>query len=166
MGKSTVNWTEEQVTALYSSRTANPVMVAKPQVRKRVPVRVHEGPLDVTLVLYGHCPSKKNCWRRSEGGGMFIPEEEKSQINILTTQALLQWGRRDPVEHPDVTVKFFVAAKRQDEDGMWTTVLDCLQKAGVLVNDNLAKFNGRKVHEPAEFVSEQKERVEIRMVKA
>jgi Holliday junction resolvase RusA-like endonuclease len=128
-------------------------------------VATFDGPLDVTLKLYGHCPSKKNEWQRGKAGKMFLPAEVTEQINTLTTQAMFHWGSRLPVEHPDVTIRFFVCARRQDEDGMWTAVLDCLQRAGVIVNDNVAHFNGRKVHEPCEFVSESEERVEIRLVK-
>lgn len=133
-----------------------------PWVGPRPPKRPESisGPLSVLLTLHGHCPSKKNGWRMA-GDRMVIPAEMKAQIEVLTMQALFQWGLRGPVNHPDVTVRFFVCAARQDEDGMWTTVLDCLQKAGVLVNDNIKHFNGWKHHAPCEFVSEADERVEI-----
>lgn len=119
-------------------------------------------PVNAKLILWGHCPSKKNLWERGASGVMFIPADAKKQIDVLTTQALFQWQHIGaPVEHPDVTVKFFVHARRQDKDGMWTTVLDCLQKAGVIVNDNIAHFNGREVHEPCEIVDADDQRVEI-----
>lgn len=142
--------------------------VGLPKPKRPEPV---SGPLSVLLVLHGHCPGKKNGWRSTGDGKMFIPAEMKSQIGILTTQALFQWAaalssRFGPVEHPDVTVRFFVSAARQDEDGMWTTVLDCLQKAGVIVNDNIKHFNGRKVHEPCVFVAAADERVEILICKS
>jgi hypothetical protein len=143
---------------------------ARKETTKSPKKSVYEGPLDITLILYGHCPSKKNGWKRGGAGKMYIPEEMKEQIESLTTQAMFGWSSAlksecAPVEHPDITVKFFVAAKRQDEDGQWTTILDCLQKAGVLLNDNYASFNSRKVHEPAEFVEVSEEKVEIRLVK-
>lgn len=124
-----------------------------------------DGPVDVTLKLYGHCPSKKNLWSPRADGGFRLLPEIKEQIDALTTQALFGWSVHHPVEHPDLTVKFFVNAQRRDRDGMFVTVLDCLQAAGVLVNDNLAHNNGTTVLEPCEFVSVADERVEIRVVK-
>lgn len=131
---------------------------------RKPPVQTFDGPVDVVLTLHGHCPSKKNDWERGETG-MFLPKEVADQIKILITQAMYGWGLRGPVEHPELTVTFFVAAQRQDQDGMYVTILDVLQKAGVLVNDNIKRNNGRKVLEPCEFVSSSEERVEIRVVK-
>lgn len=161
-----MNWTEEDLQDYYKRRgdvVTAPAehRVGKPSLDSVKPV---EGPLSVTMVLHGHCPSKKNGWRIA-GGKMIIPTEMKAQIEVLTQQAMFAWRYPSPVEHPDVTVRFFVSAAREDEDGMWTTVLDCLQKAGVLMNDNIAHFNGRKVHEPCEFVAEADERVEILICK-
>lgn len=92
---------------------------------------------------------------------MYLDSDVKQQIDTLTTQALFHWKQPGPVEHPALTVTFFVAAARQDQDGQYTTILDCLQAAGVLVNDNWARNNGRKILEPCVFVSESEERVEI-----
>ena len=92
---------------------------------------------------------------------MVLPAEVKDQIATLTTQILFAWRFGGPVEHPEITVRFYVKAARQDQDGQYTTILDCLQAAGVLVNDNWAHNNGRKVLEPAEFVNPENERVEI-----
>ncbi len=126
-----------------------------------------EGPVDVTLTLWGHCPSKKNAWTRSGGESttMFLPPEVKNRIAVLTTQILFQWKYPAPVEHPDITMKFFVRDQRRDRDGILVTILDCLQAAGVLVNDNIAHSNGRLVLEPCKVVEESEERVEIRIEK-
>ena len=92
---------------------------------------------------------------------MILPPEVKRQIEALTLQAMFQWKLGAPIEHPDLTVRFFVHHARRDRDGMFVTVLDCLQAAGVLVNDNLAHNNGRTVLEPCVFVEATDERVEI-----
>ena len=42
---------------------------------------------------------------------------------------------------------------------MLTTILDCLREAGVIVNDNIAQFNGTIALLPA--VIDEKERVTI-----
>lgn len=123
------------------------------------------GPVDVTLNLWGHCPSKKNLWKPGLNGQMFLDSDVKQQIDLLTMQALHGWRIEGPVDHPELTIKFFVNAQRRDRDGMFVTVLDCLQSAGVMVNDNLAHNNARTVLEPAEFVGLSDERVEIRVVK-
>lgn len=94
-------------------------------------------------------------------GKMVIPAEMKAQIETLTTQALFQWKHPGPVEHPEMTFKFVVAAQRQDRDGMVTTILDCLQAAGVLLNDNIKSNNGRMILEPCEIFKDADERVEI-----
>ena len=119
------------------------------------------GSVDVRLVLHGHCPVKKNAWQRGTTGKMFLDSTVTKQIEALTLQILFQWGNVGPVEHPELTFSFFVHHARRDRDGMLTTVLDCLQAAGVLVNDNLAHANGRLSLEPAVFVDAADERVEI-----
>lgn len=92
---------------------------------------------------------------------MFLDGETKAEISRLTRQALFQWKYPGPVEHPEMTFKFVVAAQRQDRDGMVTTILDCLQAAGVLLNDNIKSNNGRMILEPCEIFKDADERVEI-----
>jgi hypothetical protein len=138
----------------------------QPSGRLRKPaVQTFDGPVDLVLTLHGHCPSKKNLWSPTASGGFRLLPEVKAKIDALTTQALFAWGLRGPVEHPELTIQFYVNHKNRDRDGMFTTILDCLQAAGVLVNDNLAHNNSRTVLEPAEFVSSSEERVDIRVVK-
>lgn len=118
-------------------------------------------PISVRLSLLGPCPAKKNLWKTARNGRKYIDQITRAQIDSLTVQARSQWGRNPPVESPEMEFTFFVAAARRDQDGMYTTVLDCLQEAGVLVNDNIKRNNGRKILHPCQFVSEGKERVEI-----
>src|SRR5215831_19496099 len=80
----------------------------------------------------------------------------KRSGRTLTAQARNQWIG-EPVTHPDVCVQFFARDRRRDRDNMLTTVLDCLREAGVIVNDNIAQFNGTVALLPA--VIDQKERV-------
>lgn len=157
--------TEEEAMECYlrAGATMPSVGVRMPAVQPRKERRVLDGPINITLVLYGHCPSKKNLWRRGTAGKMFLDSDVKKQIDTLTTQALFQWKSLFPVEHPDITVKLYVNAARRDRDGLLTTILDCLQAAGVIVNDNLAHNNGRMVIEAAEFVDINDERVEIQL---
>lgn len=112
----------------------------------------------MTLVLQGHCPSKKNLWKRGRGGRTYIDEEVKVLIDALTAQARAQW-KHDPVEHPELSVRFFTRDRHRDRDNLLTTVLDCLRDAGVIFNDNIKSFNGTLVLLPA--VIDENERVAI-----
>ena len=164
-------WTLEQVEAHYKSMGLTPPLLSgSPEVAsvratasqvKLPKVQPIDGPVSETIVLWGHCPSKKNLWERRQAGRMVLPPEVKQQIEVITQQALFAWKHSGPVEHPDLTFRFFVNAARRDRDGMFTTVLDCLQSAGILGNDNLAHNNGRTVLEPVCFVAPADERVEI-----
>lgn len=172
-----MNWSESQLADFYAKRgqmrptgasEAAPAVLRhqKPAKNRLEPV---SGPLEATLTLWGHCPSKKSNYRVSQNGGLITDSETKAQMEALTMQAMFQWNAvtgGKPVVHPEMTTTFYVAARRQDEDGMYVTLMDVLQKAGVLVNDNIANFNGRKVHEPCQFVELKDERVEIVIRKA
>jgi hypothetical protein len=79
---------------------------------------------------------------------MYIDKAVKAQIDALILQAKLQW-RRIPLENPDMDVEFFVLDRRSDRDNKLGCVLDVLQEAGVLKNDNVAHFNGTLVIHPA-----------------
>ena len=117
----------------------------------------------MTLVLRGHCPSKKNLWRRGRGGHTYIDSETQTLIDALTIQAEEQW-KREPVKHPGMRVQFFVASRRQDRDNMLTTILDCLKKAGVIEDDNIARFNGVLTLLPALLVFEEDERTVVEVI--
>lgn len=163
-----VNLTQAQ----YDELCLRSGAIAKPADGKRVgilkPKRPEpvSGPLSVLLVLHGHCPSKKNGYGVGAGGhSVVLPAEMRKQIETLTLQAMFQWKLGAPVEHADLTFQFFVHQARRDRDGILVTVLDCLQAAGVLVNDNLKRSNGRMVLEPAIFVPDGQERVDVLVVK-
>jgi hypothetical protein len=44
----------------------------------------------ITLVLHGHCPSKKNLWKRGKGGRTYIDSATQALIDALTVQARAQ----------------------------------------------------------------------------
>ena len=153
--------TEAQFEELQRNVQMGAAPSQKRAVTRRKPPAPISGPLEQTITLWGHCPSKKNLWQRGTAGKMFLATEVKDQIDVLTTQAVFAWKHGSHVEHPELTVKFFVTAQRQDQDGMYTTVLDCLQSAGVILNDNIAHNNGTKILPPCEFVAENQQRVDI-----
>lgn len=152
---------EAGAVSVGSAELAGSPPYVKPKAAKIEKPTPIEGPLSVLLTLYGHCPSKKNLWQRGTAGKMFLDADTRKQIDTLTLQAQFGWKFGGPVEHPELTIQFFVCGAKRDRDGMLVTVLDCLQSAGVIVNDNLAHCNSRLILEPAVFVSEADERVEI-----
>lgn len=107
-----------------------------------------DGEKIIRLELRGPVPNKKNLWRQRKGGGLFLDAEIKAQIDSLILQATMKW-RRPPVEHPDIDVEFFVLDARSDRDNKLGCLLDVLQKANVLVNDNVKHFNGTVTMLPA-----------------
>jgi Holliday junction resolvase RusA-like endonuclease len=120
-------------------------------------------PVAATLILRGPCPSKKNLYRRSRDGRLFLNTEVKTRLDSLTIQARSQWNGHEPVKHPEMSVTFYFSSGRPDRDNRLSAILDCLQEAGVIFNDNAKQFNGRLVLQPAVFVSEGKEKVEVQI---
>lgn len=90
--------------------------------------------------LTGEMPSKKNAWKRSITGRVYIPEDIKVQVDDFLWQ-LKPIKMRYKLETPlharlRLTVTFYTT-KRRDLDNMVTTLQDILQVAGVISNDNL-----------------------------
>lgn len=100
------------------------------------------------LNLVGNVPNKKNLWRPTKTGRMYLDASVKADIDALILQAKSQWSRM-PMEHPEVAIKFFVLDQRSDRDNKLGCILDVLQEAGVIYRDNIARFNGLMVILPA-----------------
>jgi hypothetical protein len=117
------------------------------------------------MTLRGAIPSKKSLYRRAIVNGkpsLVIDPTAKQQMNSLQLQAQGLW-KYDPVKHPAVKVRFTTSNPAQDRDGMFTTLADLLQSAGVIVNDNIRHFNGTVTLEPAVIcnVGDEEVRIEI-----
>ena len=125
---------------------------------------------EIALRFNGAVPSKKNAWKRGRNG-MFIDEETKQIIFAITLAFTTQWklqGQYEPLSRPPFwfTLDFTlgVTHHRQDSDNMVTTLLDCLQKAGVLRNDNTKHLRRWSVE--VEEATEPYARVLVRWRKA
>jgi Holliday junction resolvase RusA-like endonuclease len=114
----------------------------------------------MTLTLRGAIPCKKNSYRRSVNGRMYKTDEQAADIRALEWQAKAQWCD-EPVTHPAITMRFYLPDMRRDRDNLATTVLDVLVNAGVLVNDNVRRCNGRIVIEPAVIDADERVEVEV-----
>lgn len=99
------------------------------------------------ITLRGAIPAKKNERKlvRIKGRmAMAHNREVRDQIHSLTLQARVQWGHKPPLEHPEIWVYLTLPRFGADQDNAYTTILDVLQDAGVLKNDNVRRCNGWK----------------------
>jgi len=101
----------------------------------------------ISITLQGRVPSKKNAWRRPAGKGKaYLPSQIQADIDALQVQAQLRrhgedvkflWGKKLRVQ-----VQFHTKKETVDLDNAYTTLLDVLQKAGIIDNDkNVRGFN-------------------------
>ena len=101
------------------------------------------------LFLKGHVPGKKNLLRRGRGHHLYRDQGVTAEIDGLILQAREQWGAYPPIRHPMMAITFHVRSRGGDRDNKLTTILDVLQQAGVLRNDNIAHCNGSIMLLPA-----------------
>jgi Holliday junction resolvase RusA-like endonuclease len=120
----------------------------------------------MTLELKGHIPSKANCYRRNAKSGMRISVAAKAQLDALGFQINAQWHGKTPLVHPEIRVTFRFANAAQDRDNALKSLLDLLQTCGVIENDNVRKFNGTVVIEPAVITLPTREGVTVDITEA
>jgi len=93
------------------------------------------------LTITGPIPSKKNRLHpRKDRKGYFNPDHDRLQDIVY--QILMQVGNIEPLNQPSLMVHFKCSNGRGDLDGKLTTLLDCMVRAGILVNDNLTHLPG------------------------
>jgi hypothetical protein len=103
-------------------------------------------------------PSKKNLLRPSSNGRgrratpLVYKAGVRDQLLEIEQNIMLGWKGRRPVVHPRLVVDFWVTNKAQDRDGMWTTILDCMKKVGVIFDDSIEWNNGTETKNPATIV--------------
>lgn len=115
------------------------------------------------LTLLGHVPSKKNRYRANGKGGLFIDKRIAAQLVPLQLQAQGAW-KHGPLKNPGITVTFHTSNDAQDRDGMLVSLMDLLQDAGVLINDNIRVSNGPVLINPAVLCKPGEEKTELRFV--
>ena len=104
----------------------------------------------VELEFDSWIPSKKNRLtpRTGGGSGLMYAEGVKKALQDLEMQARVQWGLRPRLRHPEIHFRI-EAQENQDRDGIVTTLLDVLKRAGVIEDDSIARCNGLYVIFPA-----------------
>jgi hypothetical protein len=107
--------------------------------------------MTVEIHFRGPIPAKKNKWGPAGGRGIILDPRSKEEIQALIWQARSAW--RDPatgdpyppVEHAALEFTFHYPRFSADRDNKYTTLLDVLVCAGVFVDDNAARANGRHI---------------------
>lgn len=95
-------------------------------------------PLHTPFTLNGEMPSKKNNWKRSITGQVYVPAEIKDEVDAFLWQLPLIRRERDiqtPITASVRLTAIFYTCKRRDLDNMLTTLQDILQAGKVIKND-------------------------------
>lgn len=110
----------------------------------------------VELSLIGPFPSKKNAWRHAKAGRVYLPAQQQADIDALVIQAQSAKRKIDRKfitelvgKRLKVMATFRVQNELKDLDNVFTTILDVLQKAGIIENDRLVR--SFKVDEYSEY---------------
>lgn len=85
----------------------------------------------------GRIPSKKNRWRRSASGGVYLPKKERDDSDVILGEMIRQRNAQklwEPMKG-DLRVCFSIPKGRCDLDNEIQTLLDLLQKAAIIAND-------------------------------
>lgn len=119
-----------------------------------------------TVVIYGNLPAKKNRLRPRgrRFGGRAHRYDKKTTAELLSMelQARAAWGSLPPIAGPNIEIRLFLFNKRKDPDGIWTTVLDVLKKARVIVDDRASVLSGSEHKYPVAPVwNLRDERIEV-----
>ena len=99
-----------------------------------------------TIELYGKPVAKKNAQVEiTTKKGKKVRrynKETRSALDALAMQ-IPGWARDLRLEHPEVIFDFECPNGAWDRDNSVTSLVDILKTMGVIVNDNVAHFNGR-----------------------
>ena len=102
----------------------------------------------LTITFRGYA-SKKNQWRPRKGGkGIFLDRRARLMIERMELQVPAE-ARDLKLEHPNMIWSFQYTNGHIDRDGIIATVLDILQKYGVITNDDISHCNGQWTIFPA-----------------
>lgn len=92
----------------------------------------------ISLELIGEMPSKKNAWKHSSRGGVYLPSGMQKEIDAFLYQIIQsrnRTGLTKAIESPVSVTAVFYGDLKRDLDNITTTLLDILQKANVIKND-------------------------------
>ena len=91
----------------------------------------------IEFVIFGICPSKANKYRVGRGGRFYVAPDVVAYANSFAMQVAKvpkhHFGVKDDLA---VCYTSYVANMGQDCDNIEKTIQDCLQKTGIIHNDN------------------------------
>jgi len=114
--------------------------------------------MGIKFEIDGAVPSKKNLLRVGKHG-VYRDKAVSTAIEALewSTRIKCQQANGGRVltlpDHASLRFTFYCSDGKSDRDNKLTTILDVLQTAGVIQQDNIAHFNGRLILEPSQWVS-------------
>jgi Holliday junction resolvase RusA-like endonuclease len=89
----------------------------------------------IELDIKGEIPVKKNRQRIGAHGGIYKDPASREYEEMVGWECRLK--RIEPIEGPFAIGGVFYINPRKDLDGVLTTLLDALQRAGAIENDKL-----------------------------
>lgn len=98
---------------------------------------------DYIIELSFDCISKKNSYQQTKSGRRFKPKRVVDGELIALSQIPAELVDLK-LKHPRIEFQAFIPKKSWslDIDGVFTTILDILVKAGILAQDNIRNCNG------------------------
>jgi len=87
----------------------------------------------IEFTIYGEVPSKKNAWRHGKDG-VYLPKTQQKALDDLQLQMQVHKPRK-PLEGSLAVMIEIGGHTNKDLDNQVTTLLDLLQKAGIIKND-------------------------------
>ncbi len=95
--------------------------------------------------ILGNVPSKSNKYIPVAKGRMVKNSEVKAYEKAFILQLPPEWKKRNLDRPFSCEIAFYYRTSSSDLDGGWKIILDCLQRAGAIKNDNLMYYQvGRK----------------------
>ncbi len=96
----------------------------------------------VMIRFIGFCSKKNRKAPNKNGRGLHLEPKTRLMLERMELQVPAE-ARDRMLEHPESEWFFTFTNARVDRDGIITSVLDILQKYGVIKNDSIAWFNGK-----------------------
>jgi Holliday junction resolvase RusA-like endonuclease len=102
----------------------------------------------VDITIYGLASKKNRKAPRKGGKGLYLEPKTRLMLERMAMQIPAEY-REAKLDNPEAEWWVTYTNGHIDMDGIMTTVLDLLQDAGILVNDNLVHFGNRQIIHPA-----------------
>jgi len=93
------------------------------------------------IEIAGKIPSKKNqLVPRRDGRGYFNPESRR--LADIVAQICEVTGNLQPVSPSEIRIHLRLPRTNMDIDNRAVTIMDCLVKSGIIIDDSIRHFRG------------------------